>query len=384
MHVSEIDTLKPSNIKSSKILRGSNLKTTKANNLFDVQLNCVLYDLDGDSETTDDQIRLSGDYKFTAELFTNLEISWFHLKKFESGIKTNQNANIDLTANLQWNFDREIGFDLAEFQLGAIPVGGVVWLVPTLTVKAYIHGDLTVTFETGISYTQELRYDSDTQMMNFTISAKAQRNLPIPPPNLRLSLILSQECLSGRLPVSSMALPDPTWGVKRGFHFQSALNADPCEVDLTFALNAILYAVVGAKCDILGLDYNKDYQLYTHPIGEWIFPLSGSGTIFIDAEPNSLNPPWTLAGPCSYTTSGNGDATITSLDPGDYTITWGAASGWTAPSNLTQTLSAGNTLTFSGTYIENTVPILTTTDVGAITQSTAQCGGSIASDGGSR
>ncbi len=170
-------------------------------------------------------------------------------------------------------------------------------------------------------------------------------------------------------------------GGEAGFHFQSILSADPCKVDLTFDLNAILYAVVGVKCDILGLDYSRDYQLYTHLIGEWVYPLGGTGTIIVDAEPNSISAPWSLTGPCSYNTSGTGDQTLADLDPGSYSIAWGTVSGWTAPPNSMQNLAANNSVTFSGTYV-NAVPVLTTADVTAITQTTAQSGGTITSDGG--
>ena len=175
----------------------------------------------------------------------------------------------------------------------------------------------------------------------------------------------------------------PYMAGKAGFHFQSVLSANPCDVNLTFDLEAILYAVAGVECDILNLDYNEQWQLYTHLIGEWNYPLGGTGTIVIDPDPNSINAPWSLVGPCNYSSNGGGDQTLTSLDPGEYTVTWGAVSGWTTPSNWTQTLTAGNTLTLSGIYVaNNTVPVLTTATVNAITQTTAQSGGNITSDGG--
>jgi uncharacterized protein (TIGR02145 family) len=382
MHISETHQLRPSDVKSSKMLKGSSLKSNSNSDLFTIQFNHVFYDQDGDSETTGDQIKLSGEYDFTAALFANIEISWFSLKKFETGIQTNQNANVDVTANLQWNFDQEQKFDLAEFKLGAIPVGGVVWLVPTLVVRAYIHGDLTITFETGISYTQELRYGFGYANDAFYDINECSKSFTYTPPqftaefNFEPGVSLDASCLL-------YGVAGPYMGGKAGFHFQSVLRNDPCGIDLDFNLNAILYAVVGVKCKILRLDYNKDYQLFTHPIGEWTFPLSGSGTIVIDPEPNSLDASWTIEGPCDYSKSGNGDMNFTYLDLGDYTVTWGAVSGWTAPSNSTQTLASGQTLTFTGIYIEIIeVPALTTVAVSAITQITAQCGGNITSDGG--
>lgn len=76
------------------------------------------------------------------------------------------------------------------------------------------------------------------------------------------------------------------------------------------------------------------------------------GSIVVDPNPYSLNAPWTLTGPNSYNTSGNGDQTLTGMAFGDYTLNWGAVSGRTSPANATGTLVAGGTVMFSGTYSE--------------------------------
>ncbi len=123
---------------------------------------------------------------------------------------------------------------------------------------------------------------------------------------------------------------------------------------MTFDLDAILYAVIGIECDILGLDYNHQWELYRHLVGEWIYPLGGSATIVVDPEPDAINAPWSLTGPCSYSYSGNGDNSLSGLDPGDYTIAWGEVSGWQTPSNSTQNVAADETITFGATYTETT------------------------------
>jgi uncharacterized protein (TIGR02145 family) len=351
LDISQTHQLRPSDVVSAKMLNGSSFRAGKDDETFNVGLNCVLYDMDGDPETTNDQIKLEGNYAFKANLFAKIKIHWFSLKKFEAGIETNQNANLDLIANLQWQFSEEVEFDLAEFHMGAIPIGGFVWLVPTLTVEAHIHGDLTITFTTGITYTQQLKYGfgwANDQFYNITESSK---DFTYSPPELTVEfnfepgVSLNASCLL-------YGVAGPYIAGKAGFHFQGVLNTDPCDLELTFDLDAILYAVVGIECDILGLDYNKEYRLYTHLIGEWIFPLGGSGTIVIDPEPDALNAPWSLVGPCSYSESGNGDQTLNDLNPGDYTITWEDVTGWITPSAEMKTLAAGATVTFSGTYVE--------------------------------
>ncbi|MBU8869297.1 MAG: formylglycine-generating enzyme family protein [Gemmatimonadales bacterium] len=77
-----------------------------------------------------------------------------------------------------------------------------------------------------------------------------------------------------------------------------------------------------------------------------------TGTIVIEPTPDSLNAPWVLFGPDSYTTSGNGDETLLKLNLGEYTLVWGPVYGWTRPSHSTQTLVDDSTVSFSGTYVD--------------------------------
>jgi len=80
---------------------------------------------------------------------------------------------------------------------------------------------------------------------------------------------------------------------------------------------------------------------------------AGSGTIVIDPSPDSLNAPWTLTGPDSYSNNGTGDQTLNDIPVGDYTMNWGHVSGWTRPADETLALSADATITYNGTYVDN-------------------------------
>jgi formylglycine-generating enzyme required for sulfatase activity len=77
---------------------------------------------------------------------------------------------------------------------------------------------------------------------------------------------------------------------------------------------------------------------------------SDEGSISIDPNPNNLDASWMLMGPNSYCHAASGDVLLEDLDPGSYTVSWGAVAGWTAPANATQDLAAGGSITFSGTY----------------------------------
>jgi len=75
--------------------------------------------------------------------------------------------------------------------------------------------------------------------------------------------------------------------------------------------------------------------------------------IVIDPDPDSIDAPWQITGPGGFSRSGNGDTALPDMDLGDYTLTWGAVTGWNPPdpATATRTLQADATLAFSGTYV---------------------------------
>ena len=83
-----------------------------------------------------------------------------------------------------------------------------------------------------------------------------------------------------------------------------------------------------------------------------VCPEDDSGVIAINPSPDHLDATWTLDGPEDYNDNGSGDQIISSLLPGEYTLTWGDVSGWITPTAESQTLPANGTLTFSGIYVE--------------------------------
>lgn len=74
------------------------------------------------------------------------------------------------------------------------------------------------------------------------------------------------------------------------------------------------------------------------------------GTVRIDASPDSIEAPWTLAGG-GETIDGSGDATLSKRKNGTYTLTWGACVGWVTPARETKELEAGDEIVFTGAYL---------------------------------
>jgi chitodextrinase len=347
--INESVALRPSDVRSAKLLGNSKFKAEPGDVAFVVELDCVLHDEDGDLETEGDQTKLTGEYSFAPTLLVEIQQELFTLKAFEISLKTDESATISFSFGNESNIvDEEV--ELGRFHLSAIPVGGIVWLVPTIVVKAHLSGDLTVTLETSVTFTQQLRYGFGYADGIYYSVSEAEKGFIYSPPVITAELSV-EPAISLNVACLVYGIAGPYFGGKLGISFQSSLSSDPCDPNLNFGVDATLYAVTGAECQILDLDHSEDYELYTYPICDWSYPLVQLGTIVVNPEPNSIGAPWSIAGPCGYVSSGNGDAVVTDLYPGQYSVTWGGVAGWTSPSSATQTLASGQTLTFTGTYV---------------------------------
>ncbi len=84
--------------------------------------------------------------------------------------------------------------------------------------------------------------------------------------------------------------------------------------------------------------------------------VDATGTVIIDQTPNVLaGANWSLTGPQNET--GSGDATLTELPAGQYSLIWGDVIDYITPASDPLDLVAGETITFSGAYAEAPDPI---------------------------
>ena len=91
------------------------------------------------------------------------------------------------------------------------------------------------------------------------------------------------------------------------------------------------------------------------------------GVVYVDATPDSIAAPWSLTGnvdPPFYLES-SGDAELTEMLPGPYTLTWLPVVGWDITSANPDTLSLepGDHVTFTGVYV---TPFVDVTEGGLI------------------
>jgi formylglycine-generating enzyme required for sulfatase activity len=77
------------------------------------------------------------------------------------------------------------------------------------------------------------------------------------------------------------------------------------------------------------------------------------GMITINPEPDSVNAPWQITGPGGFFRASRGDAVLTRLPIGNYTLTWGEVDGrvWPSPPTPTVTIVANADLILTGQYV---------------------------------
>jgi hypothetical protein len=122
--------------------------------------------------------------------------------------------------------------------------------------------------------------------------------------------------------------------------------------------SGIGFPVAGSATDVAVGDFDGDGRLdlavasfngnYSVPGTVSVFLQSSSGGT-ISVTTNSAAATFTLTGPATLSGSGT-SATFTNVPAGTYTISYGAVTCYLAPSGSSETLSAGGTLTFQGTY----------------------------------
>jgi len=75
-------------------------------------------------------------------------------------------------------------------------------------------------------------------------------------------------------------------------------------------------------------------------------------SIVIDCEPDGVGAGWALTGPYGLLAEGNGDRTLNTFYPGEFTLAWEDVPYWTEPTpgTVTQTVNDGGQLVFTGVY----------------------------------
>jgi len=88
-------------------------------------------------------------------------------------------------------------------------------------------------------------------------------------------------------------------------------------------------------------------------------PSAPATTIIVDPDPDRIIASWSLVGP-GGNTSGSGDATLSDMQAGNYSLTWQDIDGWLTPSRNPHNLTAiqGGSITFHGVYTPLNVDVV--------------------------
>jgi len=144
---------------------------------FEFDLDIVLYDLDGNPNTVNDQVKLVGNFMLDADVVFEARISSFKLRNAKIGLEATNSESLELIAQLNYSITKEITlatvhFSPIYFQLGPIPVVIVIKLDIKAGGSGYANASLsvgfenTVSFEAGISYVRGQGWDPYSNFNN--------------------------------------------------------------------------------------------------------------------------------------------------------------------------------------------------------------------------
>ncbi|SMB97565.1 hypothetical protein [Deinococcus hopiensis] len=169
---------------------------------YSVSLNKVLYDIDGDEKTLDDQTGSKGNFYFNLGLDFMLDVNWFDLD-FRAKVDVDQGTNLQLYARGKYEFKKEFKLSELQFSPITVPIGPVtVVIVPVVTLyldaSGKIQGEVnyalqqTLKASAGVEYIDEFKNLSsgpDWTFKHSGIQASASAEAQVGP-RVRLAMLL--------------------------------------------------------------------------------------------------------------------------------------------------------------------------------------------------
>lgn len=224
---------------------------------FNFDIDKVVYDADGNEKTTNDQVKLTGNFELTTDIIFNLGISGFSLDSVSYGFVTNNKENLKLTANSNYNIKKEIEFGRVTFnpiylQIGPLPVVITPVLLVNIGIDGYTNSSLETSMSNDFYFDAEIRYKKQT---GWTPYANSTNTFTFNPP-----IITANAGARGYVaPEFDLAVYGILAGYTRGEGYGEIL-ADITQTpwwNLYIGFNLTL----GVKAKILGktiFDYSKD------------------------------------------------------------------------------------------------------------------------------
>ncbi len=133
-------------------------------NVFNWDIDAVLYDLDGSQETKNDQIKLVGKFNCDWRILLKIDIGISNgIKEVKFGFVSNEELNLKIIGNVSYEFEKDITLAKVNFKpivimVGAVPVVFTPQLKIMVGVDGYSEGSITsevsqnLSFDAGIHY----------------------------------------------------------------------------------------------------------------------------------------------------------------------------------------------------------------------------------------
>lgn len=238
---------------------------------FGFDINTVLFDADDNSSTTNDQVRLKGNFNLSVDNGLSYNLKWkkvLGVPIYPKGIYVRmaygfkQSASVSVEADLNVNFEKEVElakytFSPITFFIGPVPVV----LVPTVRITADMKGNISAKMSFGasesVSAVAGFEYnDGFKNISDFSHSFNKYADISGVKGQGEAGLNIQGEILL-------YGLVGPYARVRGNVVLDAAIPRDP-----VWTLQAGLKGYVGIHADLLVKTLNYDTQIFDLPLFE--------------------------------------------------------------------------------------------------------------------
>lgn len=303
---------------------------------FWIPFSGVVHDADADSSTTDDQLRLSGTYRFIGQLEAEIEIVGGELVSFAFVFAADRDISLELAG--AGAPDVAGHYTLATLELPTVAVGDVVHATPILELGAHLSGNPAGDLAPSFSFEEEIRhglaYARDGAP---TWSAIGEGQIwPETGPHG-----FTESCrFAGGTRASMTVLlydaPGPVLAdtTRVGLAAELFPDASGMTIDITGTAGGSL-SIAMDEGVFSGLSWSGDHTIYSQTFPPHEYQPQERASIRVVPRPAALSPPWVLTGPFGYRHEGQGEETVHDRLEGRHVVTWGEVPGWTTPEPTT-------------------------------------------------
>lgn len=128
-------------------------------------IDAVIYDIDGNLSTTNDQIKITGGLSYSWELIGVIDISLLNgINEINFGFRSSEELNLNLVAGMQYTLEKSVPIAIVHFGTFVVMAGPFpLVFIPQLKIITGINGYASASISVGI--TQSLYFDAGLQYL---------------------------------------------------------------------------------------------------------------------------------------------------------------------------------------------------------------------------